>query len=77
MNWTWIYIGALYAGAVALARRSGVDLPRKVALFFYALVLVFFFKPLTQHFVMTQDDFLSTMPPWTFLSNVEKSWPSS
>ncbi len=64
MNWTWIYIGVLYAGAVALARRCGVDLPKKVAFFFYALVLVFFFKPLTQHFVITQDDYLNTLPPW-------------
>lgn len=64
MNWTWIYIGVLYAGAVALARRGGVDLPRKVALFFYALVLVFFFKPLTQQFIITQDDYLNTLPPW-------------
>jgi hypothetical protein len=73
MNWTWIYIGALYAGATALARRRGVDLPKKVALFFYALVLVFFFKPLTQHYVITQDDFLSTMPPWTFTAKVKEA----
>jgi Bacterial membrane protein YfhO len=71
MNWTWIYIGAVYAGAVALARRRGVELPKKVALFFYALVLVFFFKPLTQHYVNTQDDFLSTMPPWYFTAEVK------
>ena len=70
MNWTWIYIGALYAGAVALARRSGVELPKKVALFFYALVLVFFFKPLTQQYVITQDDFLNTLPPWYFTAKV-------
>lgn len=71
MNWTWIYIGVLYAGAVALARRCGVDLSKKAALFFYALVLVFFFKPLTQHYVATQDDFLSTMPPWYFTAKVK------
>ena len=71
MNWTWIYVAALYAGVVALARRRGIDLPKKVALFFYALVLVFFFKPLTQHYVVTQDDFLSTMPPWYFTAEVK------
>jgi hypothetical protein len=71
MNWTFLYIAAVYAGAVALARRGGVDLPKKVALFFYALVLVFFFKPLTQHYVITQDDFLSTMPPWYFTAEVK------
>lgn len=73
MNWTWIYIGALYAGAVALARRSGVELPKKVALFFYLLVLVFFLKPLTQHYVTTQDDFLNTLPPWHFTAEVKEA----
>ena len=73
MNWTWIYIGVLYAGAVALARRSGVELPKKVALFFFALVLVFFFKPLTQHYVITQDDFLNTLPPWHFTADVKEA----
>jgi hypothetical protein len=73
MNWTWIYIGALSAGAVALARRYGVGLPKKVALFFYLLVLVFFFKPLTQHYVMTQDDFLNTLPPWYFTAPVKEA----
>src|SRR5687768_17272796 len=61
MNWAWIYIGALYAAAIWLARRSGVDIRRRVALFFYALVLVFFFQPLTQ------DDVLNTLPPWHFV----------
>lgn len=73
MNWTWIYVGAVYAAAVALARRSGVDLPKKVALFFYALVLVFFFKPLTQQYVITQDDFLNTLPPWHFTAKVKEA----
>ncbi len=72
MNWTWIYIGVLYAGAVALARRCGVDLPKKAALFFYLLVLVFFFKPLTQHYVNTHDDHLGTLPPWTFTSSIHE-----
>jgi len=64
MNWTWIYIGILYAAAIWLARRSGVDIPRRVALFFYALVLVFFFQPLTGNFLHSQDDVLNTLPPW-------------
>jgi Bacterial membrane protein YfhO len=68
MNWTWIYIGALYAAAVALARRAGIELPKRVALFFFLVVLLFFFKPLTQAYVNTQDDFLNTLPPWHFVS---------
>ena len=71
MNWTWIYIGALYFLAIALARRSGIDIGKRVAVFFYALVLVFFFQPLTQSYVNTQDDFLSTLPPWHFTAKVK------
>jgi hypothetical protein len=67
MNWAWIYVGAVYAAAVFLARRSGVDLPRRVALFFFAAVLVFFFQPLTQDYVASQEDVLNTLPPWHFV----------
>lgn len=73
MNWSWIYVGALYVAAVALLRRAGVDLRKRVALFFFALVLVFFFQPLTQDFVATQDDFLNTLPPWHFITKIGKS----
>jgi hypothetical protein len=66
MNWAWLYVGALYFAAVFLARRAGIDLSKRAAIFFYALVLVFFFKPLTQDFVITQDDVLSSLPPWHF-----------
>ena len=34
MNWTWLYVGALYLGAVIWGR-----FPKRVALFFFALVL--------------------------------------
>jgi Bacterial membrane protein YfhO len=73
VNWSWIYIGALYAAAVWLARRRGVDLRRRVAVFFFALVVLFFFKPLTQHYVMTEDDFLNMIPPWHFTAKVKTS----
>ena len=49
MNPTWLYVAALYALAVWLARRARVDLPVRVGVFFYALVLNFLFRPLTQH----------------------------
>jgi len=71
MNWTWIYVGALYFLAIALARRGGIDIRKRVAVFFYALVLVFFFQPLTQDYVNTQDDFLNTLPPWHFTAKVK------
>jgi hypothetical protein len=64
MNLTWLYVAFVYAAAVALARRAGVDLPRRIALFFYLLVLIFFFRPLTQQFVNFQLDVLPSIPPW-------------
>jgi hypothetical protein len=64
MNPTWLYVAALYAFAVWLARRAGVDLPVRVALFFYALVLIFLFRPLTQHYVNLPVDIVLTLPPW-------------
>lgn len=73
MNWTWLYLGALYLGGVALLRRGGVDLRKRVALFFFALVVVFFFRPLTQNAVATQDDFLNTLPPWHFLAETKEA----
>jgi len=59
MNFTWLYVGVLYAIATARV------LPKRIALLFYALVLVFFFKPMTQHYVNIPVDMLSTIPPWT------------
>jgi hypothetical protein len=64
MNPTWLYVAALYALAVWLARRARVDLPVRVALFFYALVLIFLFRPLTQHYVNLPVDIVLTLPPW-------------
>jgi hypothetical protein len=65
-NPAWLYTGAVYAGAVWLARRGGIDLPRRVAVFFYALVFVFFYPVLTQDKVNTSVDFLGTLPPWEY-----------
>ncbi len=65
-NPTWLYTGAVYAGAVWLARRGGIDLPRRVAVFFYALVFVFFYPVLTQDKVNTSVDYLGTLPPWEY-----------
>jgi hypothetical protein len=64
MNPTWLYVGLLYAGAVALARRARVDLPKRIALLFFLLVLVFFFKPMTQAYVNIPVDVLSILAPW-------------
>ncbi|HEX2062774.1 MAG TPA: hypothetical protein VHK90_18685, partial [Thermoanaerobaculia bacterium] len=76
MNLTWLYVGAVYAVAVFLARRAGVALPRRVALFFYALVLVFFWKPLTGPYVNFQVDVLKSIPPWSHLTRDHHQYTS-
>ena len=65
MNFAWLLAGAYYAAAVALARRAGVDLPKRVALAFYLLVLAFFFKPLTGPYVNVAPDVLHVIAPWS------------
>jgi hypothetical protein len=64
-NPTWFYVGVLYAAAVWLIRRSGIELPKRVAVFFYALVFLFLYLPLTQDYVNLPADFLKTLPPWS------------
>ncbi|HEX8169489.1 MAG TPA: YfhO family protein [Thermoanaerobaculia bacterium] len=68
-NPTWLYVGAVYAAAVALARRAGVELPKRVALFFYILVLLFLWLPMTRAYVNVQSDVLYTLPPWSYLTD--------
>jgi Bacterial membrane protein YfhO len=67
-NASWIYVGALYAIAIACARRwvPGVRerFPWRVAAFFYTLVLIYLFRPLTGRFVNLPVDFINILPPW-------------
>jgi hypothetical protein len=65
MNPTWLYVGALYALAVGLARRGGVPLRRRIAMLFYAMVVVFLFKPMTGPYVSLATDVLQLLPPWS------------
>jgi len=67
MNLSWLYILAIYAIAIWVARRSGVDLPWRVAAFFYGVVLMFFWSVLTGDFVNVPVDCLKGLPPWTYL----------
>jgi uncharacterized membrane protein YfhO len=67
-NPTWAFVAIVYALAVWLARRGGTHIPTRVAIFFYALVLVFLFQPLTQDFVSLPVDFLKQLPPWAYLT---------
>ena len=65
MNVTWLYVGALYALAVWLARRGGVELPRRVALVFYFLTVAFLLRPMTGDFVNIASDVPQLIPPWS------------
>ncbi len=71
-NAAWIYVGILYALAVWLARRAGVDLPRRVAALFYLLVLLFLFRPMTGGWVSFSTDIIELVPPWSVGSNLTK-----
>jgi hypothetical protein len=63
-NLTWLYAGVMYAAAVALGRRAGVDLPKRIAFFFFALVLLFFRAPLTTDTINAPVDYYESLPPW-------------
>lgn len=65
MNLAWLWVGVVYTIAIALARRARVDLPKRVALSFYALVLLFFWKPLTGPYVNVAPDVLNLIAPWS------------
>ncbi len=60
MNLTWLYVLVLYAVAVHFAR-----VPKRVATLFYALVLLFLLKPMTQDVVMMPADVVRLVPPWS------------
>ncbi|MFP5247753.1 MAG: YfhO family protein, partial [Thermoanaerobaculia bacterium] len=61
-------IGVVFGLCVWLARRAGVALPRRIALFFYLLTLLFFWKPLTGPYINFPIDVLPSIPPWQHLT---------
>jgi hypothetical protein len=65
LNPTFLYVAAVYAMAVALARRGGNPLPRRIAILFYALVLVFLFKAMTGPYVCIATDIPKLIAPWS------------
>jgi hypothetical protein len=65
MNLTFLYVAVLYAIAVWLVRRARIDLPRGVAVLFYALVLVFLWRPMTQDVSLVAADVIKLTPPWS------------
>jgi hypothetical protein len=65
MNLTWLFVAALFVIAVWLLRRSGVDLPRRIALLFYLLVLVYLWRPLTEDVTIVAADVVRLAAPWS------------
>ena len=65
MNLSWLLVAAVYILGVALARRAGVDLPKRVAALFFVLVFGFLWRPLTQDVVIVPGDVLKLLPPWS------------
>jgi hypothetical protein len=65
LNPTFIYVGIVYAIAVALARRGGNPLPKRIAILFYALVLIFLFKAMTGPYVCIATDIPKLIAPWS------------
>ena len=64
MNWTWLFVALLYAAAVWIARRAGSAFPWRIAALFYALVLIFLWRPMTGPWVNLPVDIVQTLPPW-------------
>ncbi|HEX6101099.1 MAG TPA: hypothetical protein VF432_32585 [Thermoanaerobaculia bacterium] len=65
MNLSWLLVAITYAVAVAVARRCGADLPKRVAALFFVLVFGFLWRPLTQDVVIVPADVLKLVEPWS------------
>lgn len=63
----------MYFVAVALARRAGAALPRRIAVLFFALALFFFREALMTDAINVAVDYYETLPPWSNLHNPIRS----
>jgi hypothetical protein len=64
VNPTWLYVASLYGIGVWIARRARIDLPWRVALGFYLLVLLFLLRPMTGRYVSYPADVIRLITPW-------------
>jgi hypothetical protein len=64
VNLTWLWVALVYFAGTAVWRRYAGGLPWRVAIFFYLLVLVFLFVPMTGDAVNVPADYLRHMHPW-------------
>ncbi|HVT46047.1 MAG TPA: YfhO family protein [Thermoanaerobaculia bacterium] len=74
MNPTFLYVAALYFGSLFVWRRWSGVVSWRVAILFYALVLVFLFRPMTQPYVNVPADFLFNLHPWKATERVTTDW---
>ena len=65
MNFSWLLVAVVYIAGVAIARRCGAALPRRLAALFLLLVFAFLWRPLTQNVVIVPADVVKLMPPWS------------
>ncbi len=69
MNPTWLYVALVYGGAIWLARRVA-DIPWRIAVFFYLLVLLFMFRPMTGPWINIPVDCAHRLPPWSYVTQI-------
>jgi len=69
MNLSWLYIAALYAAAIFAVRHL---IRWRIAIVFYLVVLVLFFRPLTGPYINFAADVIEMIPPWSAHSHVTK-----
>jgi hypothetical protein len=65
MNLAWLLVSTVYVAGVAVARRAGADLPKRIAALFFVLVFGFLWRPLTQPVVIVPADVLKLVEPWS------------
>jgi hypothetical protein len=65
VNLSWLLVTVVYVAGVALARRAGADLPKRIAALFFVLVFGFLWRPLTQDVVIVPADVLKLVEPWS------------
>src|SRR6187549_3459700 len=68
-NPSWLFVAAIYAGAIWLAMRAGAALRWWIGGLFFLLVLLFLWQPLTGDSVDLPADFLRILPPWSALTH--------
>ena len=64
MNPTFLFVAAVFAVLVHLARKTSIRIPWRVAAAFYVIVLVFLFRPMVLDYVAIPVDQLERLPPW-------------